>query len=463
MTITYVGAGTAASGNNVSVTPGMPAGLADLDTMILVASIRNSGAGTVDTPAGWTRLTGSNNLAVFGRIRNPGDVAPLVTFTGGVAGADTGAQIFAFRDAERTLGTIYTIGQLNVSAQDVAYPALNITGPGQAVLIIGWKQDDVTSYSIPAGFTGAGIVNSTAGDDASQAVRYQIQVAEADIAAGALTVVGGVAAISRAIVLAIRPNGALTAAAQASWPPRVLVTLTGTAAGDAVAVYRVVDGVRTALRAGSGTAVDAAWVVVDAELPFGVPVHYEATVNTQVTYTSADVTYALPGGKNALTDAISGLAAEVVIQDWAVTRRERRNAVFRTVDGRNVVVVGALGQRTSTVTLYTETESSGRVLEGVLEATTQGVIQFRQGTGATGVDSYQAVLGVEEERYDPTQGEDPKRLWRIDVAETDAWGAGLAARGYTYGDLKTSYTGLTYANLLADYPTYLAVRQGDYS
>lgn len=464
MTITYVGAGAAATGNNASVVPGLPAGLVALDMMILVASIRNSGAGTVvNAPAGWYRIRESGNVSVFGRMYQAGDAAPTVAFSGGVANADTLAQIIAFRGVELSVGTIYGADQLNASAQNIAYPTLNITGPGQGALIIGWKQDDATAYATPAGFTAAPLVSTTTGDDASHGIFYQIQTTETDYPAGSITVTGGAAAISRGIVLGLRQLATLTATAQSSWPPRVLVTLSTIAAGDAVAVYRVVNNVRTALRAGAGTATDSAWVVVDAELPFGVPVRYEADVNGQVTYYSAPVTYALPGGKNAITDAISGLAAEVIIQDWPTTRRERRSSVFRTVGGRNVVVSGALGQRTSTITLYTETESSAQVLDDLLTGATQGVVQIRQGTGAIDVDSYQAILAVEEERYDPTQGEDAKRLWRLELAETAPWGSALAARGYTYADLKTSYTGLTYANLLADYPTYLAVRQGDYS
>lgn len=463
MTITYVAAGAGANAINASVSPGLPAGLANADLMLLVASIRNSGVGTVDTPSGWFRITGSNNVAVFGRFYQPGDVAPTVTFTGGVAAADTMGQIFAFRGQELTLGTIYAAGQANASAQDIAYPALNVTGPGQAVLIIGWKQDDVTAYGTPAGFTGAGIVNSTAGDDASQVVRYQIQVAESDIVAGTLTATGGAAAISRAIVLAVRQRATLTADQQDSWPPRVLVTLAGIAAGDVVSVYRVVDNQRTLVRAGSGTATDSAFLVTDAEIPFGVPVHYEADVNSQVTYTTGDVTYALPGGKNALTDAVSGLAAEVMIQDWPTVRRERRASVFKTRDGRNVVVSGSLGQYTSSLVLYTDTVAAADNLISVLEDATEGVVQIRQGSGATDIDGYFSVLSVERERFDPTTGEDVRRLWNLDVAETDSWAPELAAQGYTYGDMKTSYTGLTYAQLSADYPTYLALRQGEFT
>jgi hypothetical protein len=464
MTITYVGVSSpVATGNNASVVPALPSGLAVNDLMILVASIRNSGTGTVNDVTGWFRITGSNNVAVFGRLYQSGDAAPTVSFANGVANADTLAQIVAFRDTERAIGTIYATGQLNTSAQDILYPALNVTGPGQAVLIVGWKQDDATGYGTPAGFTGAGIASSTTGDDASQTVRYSIQTAETDIAAGTLTVTGGAAAISRAIVLAIRQRATLTADQQDSWPPRVLVTLAGIAAGDAVTIYRVVDNQRIAVRAGVGTATDSAFLVVDAEIPFGVPVHYEADVNGQVSYSTSDVTYTLPGGKNAITDAVSGLAAEVTIQTWPSVKRERRSSVFRTRDGRNVVVSGALGQFTSSLVLYTDSAAAAANLETVLEDATEGVVQIRQGSGALDIDAYVSVLSIERERFDEFDGLDARRLWRLDVAETESWAPALAAQGYTYGDMQTSYAGLTYAQLAADYPTYLALRQGEFT
>lgn len=465
MTITFVGAGAPVTGNNASLNPALPAGLVQLDIMLLVATIRNAGTGTVNEPAGWFRLPNSNgsNLQVFSRIYFNGDLAPTVTFAGGVANADTTAQIIALRGAELTLGTIYTALNVNGSAQDVAYPALNVTGPGQAVVIAAWKQDDATAYSTPAGFTAVTIASSTAGDDASHAIRYAIQTTETDIAASALTVTGGAAAVSRALVLGIRQKAVLTATQQGTWPPRVLVTLSGIAAGDVVAVYRVVDNQRTAVRAGAATATDSAFLVVDAEIPFGVPVHYEADVNGQVTYTTSDVTYTLPGGKNALTDAVSGLAAEVMIQDWPSVRRERRASVFKTRDGRNVVVSGALGQYTSSLVLYTDTVTAADNLIALLEDATEGVVQIRQGSGATDIDGYFSVLTVERERFDPTTGEDVRRLWNLDVAETEAWASALAAQGYTYGDMQTSYTGLTYAQLSADYATYLALRQGEFT
>jgi hypothetical protein len=196
--ITYVGAGSAASGNNSSLGPALPAGLVDGDLLLCPASIRNSGAGTVNTPPGWTALATSGNVTLLGRRYVAGDGGPLVTFTGGVANADTIAQIAAWRNAE--LVPIVTNPQLNGSAQNIAYPAVTITGDGRLVLVVGWKADDWTSVAALAGMAEVGETVSTAGDDAGLVWDYQIQTTATNIGAGSLTVTGGAAAISRGLV-----------------------------------------------------------------------------------------------------------------------------------------------------------------------------------------------------------------------------------------------------------------------
>jgi hypothetical protein len=50
--ITFVAAGATSVGNNVALTPALPAGLVAGDLLLCQASIRNSGTGTPNTPAG---------------------------------------------------------------------------------------------------------------------------------------------------------------------------------------------------------------------------------------------------------------------------------------------------------------------------------------------------------------------------------------------------------------------------
>lgn len=199
--ITQVGSGTSASANNAPVSPSIPVGTADGDLMTVWATIRNSGAGTVNTPAGWTLLLAFGNTALLARKFVAGDVAPSITFTGGVANADCIAQMITWRNADIALTTSNT--QLNASAQNVATPAWTIPAATLA-LALAWKQDDFSSITPPTGFTMVAGPVSTAGDDAGQAYSFRLPAASSAFAgADTFGVTGGASAISRAVVVAI--------------------------------------------------------------------------------------------------------------------------------------------------------------------------------------------------------------------------------------------------------------------
>ena len=330
MTITYVGTGTSVAGLNSAVTPIAHASTLPGDLVLVQVSIRNVAA-TFTTPSGWTRIAGTNHQ-VYGRIWQTGDVIPAFTPTGGAGTNDTIGSTITLRGVEggvlaATGGADTAPVQANASAQNVAYPALTVPGANHAALMFLWKADDASSYTTPAGWTsGSFLASTTAGDDASQLSYYQIQTTATNITAGSVVVTGGAAAISGAIMVYLRPAAAIAVVEQPSWPARVLVTVSGLTLGDSISVYRDVGGERTLLRAGTSAVVtDPSFLVLDAELPFGVPVTYVAIVNGEVTYTSAADTYVLVGGKVAITDALTGLAAEVVIQEWTTKTYERRN------------------------------------------------------------------------------------------------------------------------------------------
>jgi hypothetical protein len=199
--IEFVAAGSGTSGNNSSLVPGMPAGLTVGDLLIIYASIRNSGTGTVNVPAGWTLMRQYGNTSFLGRRYVSGDTAPTVTFTGGVANADTMARMGAFRRAE--LNPVTGVDQLNASAQNIDSPALTIPDDDLAVIEATWKQDDYSSNSARSGYTSIGGVTATAGDDAAMSWWYRIQTTAADLAIHTHTVVGGAAAISRATIFVL--------------------------------------------------------------------------------------------------------------------------------------------------------------------------------------------------------------------------------------------------------------------
>lgn len=191
----FVATGTTATGNNTSVSPGIPAGIATGDLMILHASIRNSGTGTVNVPAGWTAIQNTANVLIAGRMRQAGDVAPTVTFNGGAANEDTSAAIMAFRGATFA-GSVVTAQLLNSSAQDVLSPGISY-GARDTIIRFGWKQDDATSVSLFAWNNSLYNVPATAGNDSDLfAVGYGSPVA-GTFPSQVISVTGGAAAISR--------------------------------------------------------------------------------------------------------------------------------------------------------------------------------------------------------------------------------------------------------------------------
>lgn len=207
--VTFGATGTAAHAVNASVTPGLPASIAQYNLLLCLAGIRNSGTGVPNTPAGYVRLPvfySADNVQLFAKVAGSSESAPTVTFTGGVANADTSAQMIRlagnWHDAANVLATARSC--LNASAQDIAYPRLEVPEDNCIILYLGWKQDDWTSVATIGGATEIGEPFTTTGDDQGLVWDYLIQTTRATVAAGSFVVTGGAAAISRGAVVVLR-------------------------------------------------------------------------------------------------------------------------------------------------------------------------------------------------------------------------------------------------------------------
>ncbi len=468
MTITNVTVGTATTGNNASVTPGTPSGIIAGDLVLIFAAIRNTGAGKPVKPTGWEKITEvtAGNVAVFGRFWQTGDVIPQITFTGGVANADTYARAMKARGvALDMLANAVTATITNASAQNIAWPAIAPPGPGHLLAMLAWKQDDATSLTTPSGWTAQGLTSTTTGDDQMNALYTFLQTTDTDQAGGTITVTGGVAAVSAVLAVALAPAPAVVVTEVDLFPPRTRITVTDLTPGDDLIVYRLVGGVRTPVRGGSASGVtDPSFVVVDGEIPFDTPVSYEVVVNAFASYVTAAVTYDLPGGKAVISDAITGESSQFVIVSWDEKTYDRQASVFK-VGGRNVVVVGDLGMFESTMEVFFEAYSSTENFRALINSATEGLLQLRAPSGQyAGIDCYVSVVRAREKRFSQ-DGSDERRTWILEVAETETWSDGLVARAFTYQDVADYYAtaGGTYATLLSDKPTYLAVRTADWT
>jgi hypothetical protein len=196
---TFVTGGVAITGNNTSLVVPMPGILQNGDLVLLLASIRNSGAGAPIAPAGWTTVMDASNMKMFGKIVTGAEPDPTVNFIGGVANADTLAQTAAFRRTSLEVGNVAT--RLNaVAAQGITVPALVVPDDRMVFIYTMWKQDDfVAMFNGPSTefFTGIGQATSTAGDDAGQNWSFRIYEQKKNLPSIELPVLGGAPAISR--------------------------------------------------------------------------------------------------------------------------------------------------------------------------------------------------------------------------------------------------------------------------
>lgn len=256
--------------------------------------------------------------------------------------------------------------------------------------------------------------------------------------------------------------GSLTVLAQTAWPTRVQVSATGL--GNAFfTINRVVGGARTPVRGAYDQYIypATAKVVIDAEVPFGVPVTYELVEGGAIVDTEGPVTYTLAGGNVALTDAITGLSAEVQIGAIDELDADTASAVYN-IDGVNRVVSSKISQPGTTVEYFTATLTARDDLRALLAGCQNGTYQQRGPAATYDAEAYYAVLRSRERRFSQ-DGTDERRITAVQVVETQPWPSGMEARGFTLQDIADAYTGLTLADLAADYATLLALAQGDFA
>lgn len=216
-----VSTGTAAHANNASVTPGLPAGHAAGDVLLLFAGIHNSGVGSPNTPSGYTLLIDMGNVRLFGKTSaGGGEAAPTVTFAGGATGP-TSAQMCALRDI--VMGTPTTSQTFDASSQNISYPALTVSTAGSLIIIAAWKRSNWTAVATLPGYSEIGDPTTFQGGIGQGLVWDWVQQTTAtSITAGQLTVTGGSADVCRGGVLSFAPTvtvqtGSVTPTLTTAW------------------------------------------------------------------------------------------------------------------------------------------------------------------------------------------------------------------------------------------------------
>lgn len=227
----FISAGIAAVAVGIAVTPALPAGYAEGDLLVIWASIRNSGTGTVVCPTGYVVMWQVGNVGLFGKRAGAAgsESVPTVNVIGGVTGAsgsDVIAQMACFRNLDVVVAS--NAYQLNPALQNIPYPGLAAFEPTWgAALILGWKQTSWTSVATVT--TEIGETVSTAGASAGLVWDYQLMVTNSVIvpvavSSGAFVVTAGINAISYGATVALamapyvtRTTAAITPQMAATW------------------------------------------------------------------------------------------------------------------------------------------------------------------------------------------------------------------------------------------------------
>jgi hypothetical protein len=203
--VSFIANGAISAGDNVNRNPGLPAGRANGDLLIVSASAR--GAGALGISAGWTQrgpfvhpTSGINRMVLFWRIVDGTEIVPTVTYTGGVAGDSVVTQMHCLRDvaadpwvqqdAPRSWGAQTALGPIG---------GLGIE-PGNAYLVFAHRADDWASVPLLSGdgldWVSIGEPDTSVGNDAGHVLEMGVNNTASRIVVTPKTMepVGGLAA-----------------------------------------------------------------------------------------------------------------------------------------------------------------------------------------------------------------------------------------------------------------------------
>ncbi|MGA6164312.1 hypothetical protein [Amycolatopsis magusensis] len=189
--------------DNAPVTPTIAAGLQTPGMLLNLVVACRSTAQTVTTPAGWTKVIDYQTVKVFHKRWTAGTTNPTITPSGGAAGDTVTAYINGFSNAEP--GFTALNAQTNASGQNIPTPPLAVPDPNSAVALVAHKLAEVTTTTVINLFLNSAVNSTAVGLDQS-AIWQRASAASniSSVVAQTLTITGGAAAISRAVIWSMR-------------------------------------------------------------------------------------------------------------------------------------------------------------------------------------------------------------------------------------------------------------------
>jgi hypothetical protein len=502
MAITYVAAGTLDS-DTTTVIPGLPAGIAANDILIMQVVSGSSTDATVNTPTGWDYINtvntstgtfgadaGPRRLTFLAKIYAVGDTAPTIDLPSDGINDVVAAQIFGFH---RSAGTGWRYGTVlgeditsgtgfgAVTADTLAF------APGDFVLLGYVLPNSALSVSAEAIVaTGAtfGTITERADVQVSDGYNLRFVTATGAETAGTVNVVASInatlsgAGVGVAGVIRLREaTSSITVQSQGNVPPRFLISGTGLALENIVTVtlQRLALGTTENVRGAIDIALsgDDAFVRTDSEFPFGTEVLYQLVlvdIQGDTWYLLSDPAITTDITDMMLSDALSGIGVEVRLISWEQKEYGRDSALFN-VNGRIVVVARPRSSPTSTLIVVTSTNEERLAMNSLLSNATNGVLQVRQqheddsscAEFDTELDAYIAITNDTFVRNGRSTY--PGRRIVLSCIEVDAWSEIFEARGSTLNDIYDKYPTSTLLHINQDFVsgTLLTIAQYDWT
>ncbi len=251
----------------------------------------------------------------------------------------------------------------------------------------------------------------------------------------------------------------------ASNPPRVLLTLDTTGyTAYTLEIYRILDGVQTAVRSAETTPDidDVTWVGYDYECPYGTAVTYQVVVfdgSTSIaTATSASTTlsetspWLIHPGDTDLSVELTGL------RDLGSRKRQITQATQRVIGRADpVVVADARASVDSTMRVGTSTLAEATAVSAILDSGTPLLLNIPPSLLWGVTYEWIAAGDSEETRVVPQVGARPNRLITIPyLVVSRPEGDLLPTR--TYADVLTEAA--SYSAVLASRASYTALLLG---
>lgn len=221
MAIAFVAAGTAAlsDGSDVSISPGLPAGVGSGHLMLCYAYTRDDFAGSISISSGWTKVfsgwsndydrTSGGTIGIWYRFWQSGDAAPTVTLIDYFAGITSIAQVSAFSGvlSGGPIGSMGTVST-NASQQNIGAITGFTSSSAGAVIVLGGKRAAWASVDTLSGdsltWVEIGEPDTPVGDDAGLVWDYALGLTTSKVISDkTFTVAGGVSGAGKGVMFSL--------------------------------------------------------------------------------------------------------------------------------------------------------------------------------------------------------------------------------------------------------------------